>query len=151
MISPWRSCKRRSPAVNCLRDSSADWYCECRSQGCFFLVLKEALREGACSFSVREPVLRLPRGNHRGEDAGVLARGRQPRSAPALVEDHRGKGGRRPPDHTRGLPQGSDPEWRERAVDPRSAPHLHRQLRLTPGVSLGVLAALCVLVSACEL
>src|SRR5450432_2403384 len=154
MISPWRSCKSRRPAVNCLRDSSADWYCECRSQGCFFLVLKKALREGACSFSVREPVLRLPRGNYRGEGAGVLARGRQPRSAPAFVEDHRGKGGRRPPDHACGLPQGSDPERRERAVDPRSAPHLHRQLSATPGASLFRAAApfaFAVLVTGCEL
>src|SRR5882724_980375 len=128
---------KRLPRARAGRYSGKGYVCSC---------FEEALREGACPLPVRESVLRLSRGHLCRQGAGVSPRRRQPGGATAALQNHRGEGGRRPPDHSGGRAQGSHPDGRQRAEHPRSAVHLLRQLSsrlLSLALPLAVLLGGC--------
>src|SRR6201989_1168394 len=125
---------KRLPWVRAGGYSGKGYVCSC---------FEEALREGACPLPVRESAVGLLRGRLCRQGAGFSPRGRQPRSATAALQDHRGEGDRRPADHAGGRAQGSHSHRRERAEHPRPAVDLLGQLSPVWLVPLAIALGAC--------
>src|SRR4051812_36673661 len=125
---------KRLPSASAGGYSGKGYVCSC---------FEEALREGARPLPVRESVLRLSRGHLCRQGAGVPPRRRQSRSATAALQNHRGEGGRRPPDHAGRHPEGSHPDGRQRAKHPRPAFNVFGKLSAALTLPLTLLLGGC--------
>src|SRR6266542_921357 len=120
-------------SANSLHRGSAGGY---RSRTSWFGTPKEEFREGAYPVPHREHVLGFPGGDLAGDGPWFSPRGRQPGSSPALVEDHRGAGDRRPPHHARRLPEGAHRHRGERVGGSRAAANVRRELIFLAAIAL---------------
>ena len=123
----WQADGRRpvKNSANSLHRGSAEGY---RSATSLCRAPKEDFSEGTGPVLNRQYVLGFSGGYLTGAGAGFSAGRRESRGTPASVQDHRGKGDRRPPDHPRGLLEGAHFERRVGHGRSRAAANVRREL-----------------------